>query len=232
LLKIIRKTGLIDSHAIERILYLFVITFPISLLMIAFYNGLLLGLFISVFIGATFFVLIETSINRGFRSALTMNLGVFTSDITLILLTYFSTSDFLGTLISNHYFKLAGGLAFFGFGLYYIFKKHHGKGIVIKNNISFTRLFLNGILINTLNPSVIAFWLGSVVLVVTYNSFNIRQTIIFYTSCLSVIIFTDLIKIYFASKLKNFIDKRILKIISVIAGVLFVLLSLKILLLH
>jgi len=197
--------------------------------MVAFYNGLLLGLFLSVFIGATFFVLIETSIHRGFRSALTMNLGVFTSDITIILITYFSTSDFLGSIITNHYFKLSGGIAFLGFGMYYILKKHHTEGVVIKKNINYTRLFLNGVLINTLNPSVIAFWLGVVVLVVTYKSFSVPQTITFYASCLSVIILTDLTKIYFAAKLKKFVDKRILKIISIIAGLLFVLLSLKIL---
>ena len=196
--------------------------------MVALYNGLLLGIFLSIFIGATFFVLIETSIIRGFRSALSMNMGVFISDIMLILLTYFGTSEFLDTLISNSYFKFAGGFAFFGFGLYYIFKRYHRK-IAINNNISYTRLFFIGMVINTLNPSVIAFLLGSVVLVVTYKSFNIQQTIIFYTGCLSVIILADLIKIYFASRLKKYIEKRFLKIISVVTGVLFILLSLKIL---
>lgn len=196
--------------------------------MLAMYNGLLLGLFLSIFIGATFFVLIETSIYRGFRCALTMNLGVFISDIILIFLTYFSTSGFLDSLISNHYFKFAGSLAFFGFGLYYIFKKHHRK-FSINDNVNYTRLFFNGMAINILNPSVIAFWIGSVVLVVSYKNFTIRQTIIFYSSCLSVILIIDLIKIYFASRLRKFIDKRMLKTISVLAGVFFVLISLKIL---
>ena len=157
-----------------------------------------------------------------------MNLGVFISDIILILLTYFSTSGFLDSLISNHYFKFAGSFAFLGFGLYYIFKKHHRK-FTINDNINYTRLFFNGMAINILNPSVIAFWLGSVVLVVTYKSFTIRQTIIFYSSCLSVIMIIDLVKIYFASKLGKFIDKKILKTISVLAGVFFVFISLKIL---
>jgi threonine/homoserine/homoserine lactone efflux protein len=196
--------------------------------MVAMFNGLLLGLFLSIFIGATFFVLIETSIYRGFRSALTMNLGVFISDIILILLTYFSTSGFLDSLISNHYFKFAGSFAFLGFGLYYIFKKHHRK-FTINDNINYTRLFFNGMAINILNPSVIAFWIGSVVLVVSYKNFTIRQTIIFYSSCLSVIMIIDLVKIYFASKLGKFIDKKILKTISVLAGVFFVFISLKIL---
>ncbi|MBN2214949.1 MAG: LysE family transporter [Bacteroidales bacterium] len=195
--------------------------------MTALYNGLLLGLLLSIFIGATFFVLIETSIHRGFKSALTMNLGVFISDIMLILLTYFSTSEFLDSLISNNYFKLAGGFAFFGFGLYYIFKKHQ-RNIAINENINYAKLFLNGIVINILNPSVVAFWLGSVIFIVAHKNYSIRQALIFYSSCLSVIVLTDLIKIYFASKLKRFIGRQMLKVISVMAGILFVLLSLRI----
>jgi threonine/homoserine/homoserine lactone efflux protein len=156
-----------------------------------------------------------------------MKAGVFISDVILIFLTYFSTSEFLNTIISNNYFKFAEGFAFFGFGMYYIFKKHHSK-IAMNENRNYTRLFFNGIIINTLNPSVIAFWIGSVVLVVTYKKFNIHQTVIFYSTCLAVILLIDLIKIYFASKLKKFINKRILKTISIIAGVLFLLLSLEI----
>ena len=189
--------------------------------MAALYKGVLLGLFLSI-------VLIETSINRGFRAALVMNIGVFLSDITIIVLTYLSASDFLDKLIKNNYFKFAGGLAFFGFGMYYILKKHHLGGISIKKNINYPRLFLNGILINTLNPSVIAFWLGSMVIVVSYNNYTLRQTIIFYVSCISVIIVTDLTKIYFASKLKRFVNWRVLKIISLVTGALFILLSIKI----
>ncbi len=197
--------------------------------MAAVYDGLLLGLFLSVFVGATFFVLIETGINRGFKPALAMNLGVFTSDISIILIAYFSTSDFLNNLVNNHLFKLAGGIAFFGFGGYYILKKHNTKNILMDtSSLNYTRLFFNGMLINTLNPSVIAFWLGSIVLIVSYNNFSGHQAFVFYLSCMCVVISLDLTKIYFASKLKKFITLRILKIISVVTGILFILLSLKI----
>ena len=192
------------------------------------YDGILLGLFLSVFVGATFFVLIETSINRGFKSAMAMNIGVFLSDISIILLAYFSTSDFLNHLVHNQMFKFSGGLAFLGFGIYYILKKHKPRSISVDTNLNYTRLFLNGILVNTLNPSVIAFWLGSIVLVVSYNNFTGHQAFVFYLSCMSVVISLDLTKIYFASRLKKFINRRILNIVSFLTGSLFILLSLKI----
>lgn len=196
--------------------------------MVAVYNGILLGLFLSMFVGATFFLLIETSINRGFKPALAMNIGVFLSDITIIVLAYCSTSEFLNNLVNNNIFRVSGGLAFFGFGSYYILKKHQAREISYDSSLKYTRLILNGLLVNTLNPSVIAFWLGSIVLAVSYNNFNAHQVFIFYLSCISIVIIIDITKIYFASKLKSFINYRILKIVSVITGIIFILLSIRI----
>ena len=196
--------------------------------MIAVYQGILLGLFLSFFIGATFFILIETSINRGFKPALAMNLGVFLSDAVIISIAYFGTGDFLSNIISNSYFKMGGGIAFVGFGNYYIFKKYYSKQISIKYNLKYTRLFLNGFLINTLNPSVIAFWLGALVLALSYKQFTPPQTLTFFVSCLTVVITFDVLKIYFASKLKHFLNPRILRIICIATGIIFILLGLKI----
>ncbi len=198
--------------------------------MIAVYQGVLLGLFLSFFIGATFFILIETSINKGFKPALVMNLGVFLSDIIIICVAYFSTSDILGNMLINSYFKIGGGIAFLGFGNYYLFKRYRAKQVVLKYNLKFTRLFLHGFLVNTLNPSVIAFWLGAIVLALSYHHFTPRQTFVFFVSCLSLVITLDMLKIYFASRLKKFLNPKIMRIICITTGILFILLGLKIVL--
>ncbi len=39
-------------------------------------EGFITGLLLSIFVGATFFMLIETSMTRGFRAALWFDLGV------------------------------------------------------------------------------------------------------------------------------------------------------------
>ncbi|MFO7656479.1 MAG: LysE family transporter [Bacteroidales bacterium] len=198
----------------------------------AVYNGILLGLFLSIFVGATFFMLIGTSINKGFKPALAMNMGVFMSDIVIILVAYFGTFDFLNNLINNHVFKLSGGIAFLGFGSYYLFKNHLPSDLTVNRNNNYSRLFINGFLVNTLNPSVIAFWLGSIVLVISYNKYNSNQAFMFFLSAILVVLITDLLKIYFASKLKRFINYKVLRIISVITGIVFILLSIKILFLN
>ena len=49
-------------------------------------EGVLMGLFLSVFVGPVFFLLIETSINKGIREAFIMDAGVILSDIAWIIL--------------------------------------------------------------------------------------------------------------------------------------------------
>ena len=50
-----------------------------------------LGFFLSFMIGPVFFVLLETSITKGFRAAMTFDLGVLLGDIVFILIAFFSS---------------------------------------------------------------------------------------------------------------------------------------------
>lgn len=192
-------------------------------------HGLLLGFLLSLFIGATFFILIETSIHRGFKPALIMNLGVFLSDISILLIAYFG-ADYLNNFVKNSYFQIFGGIAFLGFGNYYLFKKYKTHQVNVNNQVSFVRLFFNGFIVNTLNPSVIAFWLGAIVLAVSHHRFTPAQTLVFFVSCFSFVIVFDITKVFFASKLKGILNVKSTKIIGIITGIIFIVLGLKLVL--
>jgi len=49
-------------------------------------NGIFLGLILSVLIGPVFFVLLETSIRRGARDAVLIDIGVLLADVLYLLL--------------------------------------------------------------------------------------------------------------------------------------------------
>ncbi|MBT5403838.1 MAG: LysE family transporter, partial [Crocinitomicaceae bacterium] len=53
-------------------------------------SGVLLGLFLSMLIGPVFFVLLETSIRRGMRDAIFIDIGVLLADVLYLFLAYFS----------------------------------------------------------------------------------------------------------------------------------------------
>ena len=190
-------------------------------------HGALLGMFLSFFIGATFFVLIETSINKGFRSALAMNLGVFLSDTMIILLASFTATELLGKLVENNWFRLCGGIAFIGFGSYYILKRKMGKYLQPLGELSTSQLFFKGILINLLNPSVIAFWLGASVLAISQYNYSGVCLLIYFATTLGMILTFDILKIYSASKLERVMNQKILNKIHLVAGLMLVILGIK-----
>src|SRR5690606_30801586 len=73
-------------------------------------TGISLGFFLSFMIGPVFFILIETSLTKGFRAALALDLGVIVADLSFIRLQklkrteiHIETKEY-----RNNYFTLFG----------------------------------------------------------------------------------------------------------------------------
>jgi len=184
-------------------------------------RGIFTGLLLSIFVGATFFVLIETSMTRGFRAAIWFDMGVVLSDATVITAVYFFASWINRTIVSNEYFNLAGGLVFIGFGMNYIFsrRKNDAESVIKKRNM---RLFLNGYIINIMNPSVILFWLGTMALTLSKFGYTGREIFIYYSFTLLTMASFDFAKAYFSSRLSNLIHSRVLRIFYIASGLIMI----------
>ena len=61
-------------------------------------NGIPLGFFLSFMIGPVFFVLLETSITKGFRAALFFDLGVILADVFFISVAYLGSYRLIQSL--------------------------------------------------------------------------------------------------------------------------------------
>jgi threonine/homoserine/homoserine lactone efflux protein len=182
-------------------------------------KGILTGLLLSVFVGATFFMLIETSITRGFRAAIWFDSGVVICDALIIFLSYFFAAWISKTIVNNGYFKIAGGIIFIVFGVNYIFSRRRNDSesqLKVRN----IRLFMNGFFINLLNPSVVLFWLGTMTLAMSQFNYLGGQILLYYGCILGIMVLTDLIKAYFASRISGFLNAKVLRIIYIFSGVL------------
>lgn len=184
-------------------------------------KGILTGSFLSIFVGATFFMLIETSMTRGFRAALWFDAGVLLCDAAIITVAYFFTSWIDKALAYNEYFNIAGGLVFMGFGINYILSRKRGD-TVMQGKSRYARLFMNGFFINLLNPSVVFFWLGSMALVLSQFRLTGREVLIYFGSALGVVALTDWIKAYFAYRLSRFLNSKVLRILYILSGILMI----------
>ena len=88
-------------------------------------KGILTGFILSIMIGPVFFLLLETSIRKGVRSALAFDCGVFISDIIYISLAYifYAEVEDLTTGKNSDLIKLFGGIIFIVFGSVTLLKK-------------------------------------------------------------------------------------------------------------
>jgi len=126
-----------------------------------------LGFFLAFMIGPVFFVLIETSVTKGFRAAVVLDLGVIIADIIFIGVAYFSSFQLLENLSNQPGLYVFGGTILTVYGLIIFLKKPKRNDLKAQLSNSFKvnyiELFIKGFLLNFINIGVLIFWLGIIV---------------------------------------------------------------------
>lgn len=184
------------------------------------------GIVLSLTIGPVFFVLLETSATKGFKSALIFDFGVIVADIFFIVVAFYSTSKLLDKIKDDPNFLIFGGvlLAVYGFISFIktsksfreIVREYHR--IEIKKN--FGMLFIKGFLLNFINIGVLLGWLGFIVIGNSLTETN-NGLFVFLATILLVYFLVDLIKITIAKTLKNKLTpRRIYKTKKIVALVI------------
>ncbi len=189
----------------------------------AIWKGLALGVVLALSVGPIIFTIIKQSLTSGHRSGFSFVAGVWLSDIILVVLSNVFT-EWVTRLLEYKKLIGYGGSGFLiALGVYFFFfKKVHLKsttGSVHMDDFSFhdmLRTFASGFLINTLNPGVLAFWLGNAtVLALTHT---LKQRVIIFSTCLLINIAADVGKVMMAGKLKKRLTVHNLSIINKISG--------------
>jgi threonine/homoserine/homoserine lactone efflux protein len=186
------------------------------------FRGIVTGLILSISLGATFFMLVETSITRGFKAALAFDLGIFLSDLLCVLIAYFFAAEIMNKVTQNFYVGLFGGVAFIGFGVNYMVERQNQPARQTSSNQRF-KLVLSGFLINTVNPSVFVFWLGTLAVALTQFKYTGKDIMLYFASTLFVVVVSDMLKIYSACWLRHMLTPRILRILYLFSGSILIL---------
>lgn len=192
-----------------------------------------LGFFLSFMIGPVFFVLLETSVVKGFRAAVMFDLGVVLADIIFILIAFFSSYRLIQSIKDDPALFIFGGLVMLTYGIISFIKnkKESRKSIdeidpkeLAKTN--YFSLFIKGFFLNFINIGVLGFWLAILITIGPQLELKASRMITFFATLIIVYFITDLFKIILAKQLRSKLNpknilliKKVISIALIICGV-------------
>lgn len=183
------------------------------------------GIILAFTIGPVFFVLLETSATKGFRSALTFDLGVVVADIIFIVIAFYSTNNLRGKISDDPNFLIFGGVLLVVYGIISFIKTSKSFRSIVKEyhkveiQKDYGKLFIKGFLLNFINIGVLLGWLGFMVLGDSLTTSENGEIVFILTMLVSYFV-TDIFKILIAKQLKAKLTPRLIfktkKIIAIV----------------
>ena len=172
-------------------------------------TGIPWGIFLSFMIGPVFFILIETSITKGFRAALTFDLGVVLGDIFFIGVAYLGSYRLIASLKDKPALFIFGGILMVAYGIISFIKLKKQAKIqyesiddeIIKKN--YGSLFIKGFFLNIINIGVLGFWLAIIISVGPKLEMKTSRMMTFFTSVIVTYLLIDCLKMVLAKQLKS-----------------------------
>lgn len=190
-----------------------------------------LGFFLSFMIGPVFFVLLETSVVKGFRAALVFDMGVVLADIVFITIAFFSSYRLIQSIKDDQALFIFGGLVMLTYGIIsFVNNQKEAKKAKIDEidpkelaKTNYLTLFIKGFFLNFINIGVLGFWLAILITVGPQLELKTSRMLTFFITLIIVYFVTDIFKILLAKQLRNKLtQKNILLIKKVISIVLII----------
>ncbi len=193
-----------------------------------------LGIFLSFLIGPVFFVLLETSVVKGFRAALAFDIGVIVADIVFILIAFGSSVRLIETIKDDPSIFIFGGILMGSYGLVSFLRlRKIGRNVKTEEDITveeikknYRNLFFKGFLLNFINFGVLLFWFMIIITVGPKLNLDISRMVTFFGSVLATYLIVDIGKILLAKQLKRkmtpkniFNIKKVISILLIVFGV-------------
>ncbi len=188
-----------------------------------------LGFFLSFMIGPVFFILLETSVIKGFRAAISFDAGVVLSDVLFIMIAYFSSYRLIQSIKDDPALFIFGGLIMLVYGIISLVKvKKASRRIqeqdpkeIIKND--YFSLFIKGFFLNFINIGVLGFWLAIIITFGPQLELQPSRMLTFFSTVVLTYFITDIMKILLAKQLRKQLNsKNILLIKKGISVVLII----------
>ena len=199
-------------------------------------SGIPWGILLSFMIGPVFFILLETSIIKGFRAALVFDLGVILGDLFFIGIAYLGSYRLIKSLKDDPALFIFGGVLMLTYGIISFIKLK--KEVKVNTDIidkeiikkDYASLFIKGFLLNIINIGVLGFWLAIIISVGPKLEMQTSRMVTFFISVIGSYLFVDCIKILLAKQLKTKLNptnilkiKKGISIVMIVFGTILIL---------
>jgi threonine/homoserine/homoserine lactone efflux protein len=193
-----------------------------------------LGFFLSFMIGPVFFVLLETSVVKGFRAAIIFDTGVVLADIVFITIAFFSSYRLIQTIKDDPALFIFGGLVMLTYGIIsFINNRKEAKKINIDEidpkelaKTNYVSLFIKGFFLNFINIGVLGFWLAILITIGPQLELKTSRMLTFFSTLIVTYFVTDIFKILLAKQLRNQLNpknilliKKFISIVLIVSGI-------------
>lgn len=156
-----------------------------------------MGISILLF-GPAFFLLVNVSVKDGFSRGALLSVGVFLSDLAIVLLVHFGLSDFYDSAIFQIIFSFIAGFAMLLWGIKTIIGKYRNFLAGMHKGSSKSGSMLKGFMMNILNPFAFVLWTTTVANVSAHfdpqKEFYEQRVIVAVISILFGLLSMDLVK--------------------------------------
>lgn len=192
-----------------------------------------LGFFLSFMIGPVFFVLLETSVVKGFRAAVMFDLGVVLADIVFITIAFFSSYRLIQSIKDDPALFIFGGLVMLTYGIIsFVNNRKEARKANIDEidpkelaKTNYLSLFIKGFFLNFINIGVLGFWLAILITIGPQLELKTSRLLTFFTTLIITYFVTDIFKILLAKQLRKQLNpknilliKKFISIVLIICG--------------
>lgn len=194
-----------------------------------------LGFFLAFLLGPVFFVLLETAAIKGFRAAISFDIGVLCADIIFLIIAYLSTTKLLNRIKDDPSLFVFGGGILVTYGLIQFIQnrrvlQHEEIPEIQKlNKRDYLGLAAKGFLLNFINIGVLGFWLGLIIVFGPKMQMEASRMSLFFGTVVGTYFIIDIFKILAAKKLNRKLTpnriyniKKMISIILVIFGLFLI----------
>ena len=198
-----------------------------------FLTPITIGFFTAFIMGPVFWVLLETSITKGFKAAVAFDLGVMFADACFIGVCYLGSFQLLEDDQNKQGLFVLGGTILLLYGLFSWInrnKKSKDQPEIQESKENYFGLAAKGFAINILNVGVFIFWGGVTIVSSPASGKSFTSFVLFFSIVLLSYFITDLLKISVANRFKSLLTGKgivivnsIVSLILIVSGVVLIL---------